>query len=95
MIYSLVVKTLSLMIEKFNGSWFLMIEEFDGWFLIRAFLTERDCMYFLRVSKIKVVSRLDNQFGPIVNGYFLQKTNSILYFSRQMQVTIQVYARQL
>ena len=72
-----------------------MIEEFDGWFLIREFLTERDCVYFLRVSKIKVVSRLDNQFGPTVNGYFLQKTYSILYFSRQMQVTIQVYARQL
>ena len=31
--------------EKFNGSLFLMIEEFDGSFLIRAFLIERECVY--------------------------------------------------
>ena len=30
--------------EKFNGLLFLMIEEFDGSFLIRAFLIERDCV---------------------------------------------------
>ena len=32
--------------EKFNGLMFLMIEEFDGSFLIRAFLIERECVYF-------------------------------------------------
>ena len=32
--------------EKFNGLLFLMIEEFDGSFLIRAFLIERDCVYY-------------------------------------------------
>ena len=31
--------------EKFNGLLFLMIEEFDGSFLIRAFLIERECVY--------------------------------------------------
>ena len=30
--------------EKFNGLLFLMIEEFDGSFLIRAFLIERECV---------------------------------------------------
>ena len=30
--------------EKFNGLMFLMIEEFDGSFLIRAFLIERECV---------------------------------------------------
>ena len=48
-----------------------------------------------KVNKIKIYTGLHNKFGPIMNVYFLQKTNSILYFSRQMQVTIQVYARQL
>jgi hypothetical protein len=33
------------MIERFNGSLFLIIEEFDGTFLLRAFLIERDCVY--------------------------------------------------
>ena len=33
------------MIEKFNGSWFLMMQEFDGLYLIRAFLIEMDCVY--------------------------------------------------
>ena len=32
------------MFEKFNGSLFLTIEEFNGSFLIRAFLIERDCV---------------------------------------------------
>ena len=31
--------------EKFNGLLFLMIEDFDGSFLIRAFLIEWDCVY--------------------------------------------------
>ena len=31
--------------EKFNGLMFLMIEAFDGSFLIRAFLIERECVY--------------------------------------------------
>ena len=31
--------------EKFNGLLFLMIEEFDGSFLIRVFLIERECVY--------------------------------------------------
>ena len=31
---------------KFNGSSFLIIEENDGSFLSRAFLIERDCVYF-------------------------------------------------
>ena len=35
------------MIENFNGSWFLMIKEFDGSFLIRAFLIERDFVYYI------------------------------------------------
>ena len=49
-----------------------------------------------KVNKIKIYIGLRNKFGPIMNVYFLQKTNSILCFSRQMQVlTIQVYARQL
>ena len=48
-IHSIVVKTSFLMIENFNGSWFLKIKEFDGSFLIRAFLIrafliERDCV---------------------------------------------------
>ena len=30
---------------QWNGSWFLMVEEFDGSFLIRAFLIERECVY--------------------------------------------------
>ena len=34
--------------EKFNGLLFLMIEEFDGSFLIRAFLIERECVYYLK-----------------------------------------------
>ena len=38
--------------EKFNGLLFLMIEEFDGSFLIRAFLIERECVY--HYSKIFV-----------------------------------------
>ena len=29
--------------ENFNGLLFLMIEEFDGSFLIRVFLIEREC----------------------------------------------------
>ena len=29
--------------EKFNGLLFLMIEEFDGSILVRAFLIEREC----------------------------------------------------
>ena len=33
------------MIKKFNGSSFLMIEVFDGSFLVRAVLIERDCVY--------------------------------------------------
>ena len=36
---------------KFNGSWFLMIEEFDGSFLIRLFLIERECVYAERRTK--------------------------------------------
>ena len=36
-------------IEKFNGLFFLMIEEFDGSFLVRAFFIERDCVYSVRV----------------------------------------------
>ena len=39
------------MIGKFNGSLFLMIEEFDGSFLIRAFLIERECVYLKVCSK--------------------------------------------
>ena len=30
---------------NFNGLLFLMIEEFDKSFLLRAFLIERDCVY--------------------------------------------------
>ena len=33
--------------QKFNGLLFLMIEEFDGSFLIRVFLIERECVYTL------------------------------------------------
>ena len=31
------------MIERFNGPSFLIIEEFDGSFLKKMFLIERDC----------------------------------------------------
>ena len=37
--------------EKFNGLLFLMIEEFDGSFLIRAFLIEKECVYFSEGAK--------------------------------------------
>ena len=37
--------------ENFNGLLFLMIEEFDGSFLIRAFLIERECLY----SQIQII----------------------------------------
>ena len=40
------------MIEEFNGLLFLMFEEFDGLFLIRAFLVERGCMYWQEVLKV-------------------------------------------
>ena len=33
------------MIEEFNGLSFLMFEEFDRSFLIRAYLIERECVY--------------------------------------------------
>ena len=36
--------------EKFNGLMFLMIEEFDGSFLIRVFLIERECVYYIHYS---------------------------------------------
>ena len=36
--------------EKFNGLLFLMIEEFDGSFLIRAFLIERECVYGSKIT---------------------------------------------
>ena len=46
------------MIENFNGSWFLMIEEFDGSFLIRAFLIERECVYLVKLKHITGFSKL-------------------------------------
>ena len=33
------------MVVKFNGLSFLMIGEFDGSLLMRAFLVERDCVF--------------------------------------------------
>ena len=51
------------MIEEFNGLSFLMCEEFDGWFLIRAFLIERDCVYNLcacRKLSVSFFSSNDN-----------------------------------
>ena len=44
---------------KFNGLLFLMIEEFDGSFLLTAFLIERDCVYIcvnLRKSQSNTMS---------------------------------------
>ena len=38
----LLIRKFVSLIEKFNGSLFLIIKLFDGLFLIRAFLIERD-----------------------------------------------------
>ena len=45
-IHFLVVnKKINSYFENFNGLLFLIIEEFDGSFLIRGFLIERECVY--------------------------------------------------
>jgi hypothetical protein len=38
--------------EKFNGLLFLIIEEFDGSFLMAAFLIERECVYLLPQEQV-------------------------------------------
>ena len=46
-------------LENFNGLLFLMIEEFDGSFLIRAFLIVRECVYIAMYCNGSIFNETD------------------------------------
>ena len=57
---------------KFNGLLFLMIEEFDGSFLLTAFLIERDCVY---VGLINPIVPYLNQRSRLCSSHKLVPAN--------------------